>query len=96
MKIILDHGADQDCINNALSTAAAQDHADVIRELLHRGADPNAIDFEGETAMQKAEKYGSNNAVKILTVKSTPETLEKACASAVQGGNSKLLRGLLI
>ena len=65
-------------------------------ELFHWGADPNATDFEGETAMQKAEKYGSHNAVQILTVKSTPETLEKACASAVQGENSKLLKGLLI
>lgn len=34
VKIILDHDADEDGINNALSTAAAQDHADIVSELL--------------------------------------------------------------
>ena len=96
VKIILDHYPDEHSINAALIAAAAQDHSDVVSELLHRGADPFVTDVEGETVMQKAEKYGSHNAIKILTVRSTPETLEKACASAVQGGNSKLLRGLLI
>ena len=75
VKIILDHNPDENSMNSALIAAAAQDHADVVSELLHRGADPSAPNAEGETAMQKAEMYGCHNAIKILTVRSTPESL---------------------
>ena len=96
VKIILDHTDNIRSLNAALTNAAAQDHADVVSELLLKGADPNATDYEGETAWQRAEKYGCQNVVKILTVGSSSERFEKAVEEAVTGGNSKLLKGLLI
>ena len=50
LKIILDHTDDISSLNRALPAAAGSDHADVVSELLLKGADPNATDYEGETA----------------------------------------------
>ena len=55
VKIILDHDPDANSINSALVTAASQDHADVVSELLQRGADPSAPNFKGETSRPTSE-----------------------------------------
>lgn len=50
----------------ALSLAASNGHADVLRYLLEQGADPHQILKDSSTCLLEASKNGHTNCVEIL------------------------------
>lgn len=52
--------------NTALHYAAEKGHADVVKELLARGADPSAANDEGKTAADLARAVGNSDVAKVL------------------------------
>jgi ankyrin repeat protein len=70
-KALLDHGADIAAAGGPagatpLMAAATAGRADLIRLLIDRGAGVNTTDGNGETALQKAQKAGQQQAVDLL------------------------------
>eukprot|EP00242_Pyramimonas_sp_CCMP2087_P001271 CAMPEP_0198227982 /NCGR_PEP_ID=MMETSP1445-20131203/111440_1 /TAXON_ID=36898 /ORGANISM="Pyramimonas sp., Strain CCMP2087" /LENGTH=101 /DNA_ID=CAMNT_0043908201 /DNA_START=12 /DNA_END=313 /DNA_ORIENTATION=+ len=53
----------------ALMGAAQGGHTEVVRELLHKGADANATDDDGETALMRAAWKGHTEVVRELLQK---------------------------
>lgn len=62
VNLLLDHGADEASITGpdatALNAAAWRGDEAMAAWLLERGANPDAPDFEGKTALQRAEENG--------------------------------------
>jgi len=62
VKLLLDHGADETSITGpsatALNAAAWRGDEAMVAWLLERGANPDAPDFEGKTALQRTEENG--------------------------------------
>jgi uncharacterized protein len=62
VQLLLDHGADQSTITGpaatALNAAAWRGDEAMSAWLLERGARPDVLDFEGKTALQRAEEHG--------------------------------------
>ena len=53
-----------DSKRTALHYAAINGYAAVARELALHGADPRLTDWEGQTPLQKAERYGHGAAIR--------------------------------
>jgi serine/threonine-protein phosphatase 6 regulatory ankyrin repeat subunit B len=49
-----------------LHRAAYWGYEDVVREILDRGADPNELDDDGETALHKAARLDNKEAAEVL------------------------------
>ena len=62
VQLLLDHGADEASITGpdatALNAAARRGDEALAAWLIQRGANPDATDFEGKTALQRAEENG--------------------------------------
>ena len=54
--------------------AAMGDHEEVVRHLLAAGADPDAANDAGETALEIAESSGSKKALRLLEVATRGES----------------------
>ena len=70
-KILLDHGADPNIVDEdnwqtPLHIAAASNHKEVSKTLLDNGAEPNKADRSGETPLHGAAYQGFGDIVKIL------------------------------
>ena len=55
-----------ECFTTALMTASQSGHIDAVRLLLEKGADVNAVDERGETALNRAKSYKHTEIVKLL------------------------------
>lgn len=52
-------------LNEPLAIAAGQGEAQTVKDLLKRGASPNAL-FESESALERAKRNGHREVVRIL------------------------------
>jgi ankyrin repeat protein len=57
----------------ALAGAAAWNRFQLAEALLHAGAEPNARDCEGATALQRAEEQGDREMARLLTNRARAE-----------------------
>lgn len=70
VQLLLDHGADEASITGpdatALNAAAWRGDERMAAWLIERGASPDVPDFEGKTALQRAEENGHDRIVALL------------------------------
>jgi uncharacterized protein len=70
VQLLLGHGADEASITGpdatALSAAAWKGDEAIAEWLLERGANPDAPDFEGKTALQRAEENGHQRIASMI------------------------------
>lgn len=83
-----------------LMWAAWEQHPDIVRQLLDRGADPNQKGDDGETALMKAAFRGNLAAVNALlqrkaSVDETDNEGETALLLATAGGHVSIVEALL-
>ena len=73
VKLLLDRGAETEAVshnaigNTALAAAAFGNRFDVVRHLLARGADPDARNRAGKTALDRALETGRSRMAQLLT-----------------------------
>ena len=60
------NGKDEHWERTPLIMAAMNGYAEIVSILLKRGADPNAVDIEGWTALRYANAYGYDDIIKML------------------------------
>jgi uncharacterized protein len=74
VQLLLDRGADITSITGpdatALNAAAWRGDEEMSAWLIERGANPNVPDFEGKTALQRAEENGYEQIVSLLSSRS--------------------------
>jgi uncharacterized protein len=94
---LLDHGADINAPPGALASAAAFNRHEIVRLLIERGAKPDVLDDDGESALLHAAEQGALESVSALLdagarldIVSTKSGRTVALAAAVRHGHEVL------
>ena len=101
-QLLLDNNADPDLRDvdgdgdTAMMIAATQNYADLVGELLERGATEDLTDRWGRTALQSAEYNSCYYVIKMFAAWKDPESRNDKLLEAASEGQSRLVRGLLI
>ena len=66
VRILLDHGANGECIDNALICASGVGDLEIVKLLIEKRPDLNARDAQGTTALIQASSNGRLEVVKLL------------------------------
>ena len=101
-RILLDNGEDTDIeLSNsdgdtALMIAAGEGYADIVSELLARGAQEDVTNKKGETAIKQAENFGRFDVLSLFAACHNPESRDERLFQACDEGKTRLVRALLI
>lgn len=79
---------------DALMVAARDGRVEMVRHLLVRGANPHAVNREGQTAASLAREEGHRDICKLLAARNTDETADAAVAQTAFGVETEYLRRL--
>jgi ankyrin repeat protein len=90
LMFLLDHGAD---IKPALPAAAASGKMNIVAFLLHRGADVNAKDNQGNTALVIAAQNGNKKMAEFLLRRHAD--IKPALIGAVKSGQMEMVKFVL-
>jgi ankyrin repeat protein len=87
VKELLQKGADVSLVNEwkqtALHIAAARSTVEIIWLLLEKGADPKALDVDGETPVQRAKLQHNSKIEEAFVEKGAMQSAEDACEKDV-------------